>query len=142
MHLSSDSESFSSTSSPSFTTTNSSSSQESSDEQEQQLKHHLKLTLKHKHPHLDKSTLKTLCLISETHVVKLAAKINKLVDHANIQRIGIPSDITVRREKIFQFIRTYKCALESFTVTSNILATFELDSKIHKPYTKSVDQTL
>ena len=80
--------------------------------------------------------------MSETHVVKLAAKINKLVDHANIQRIGIPSDIAVRREKFLQFIRTYKCALESFTVTSNILATFELHSKIHKPYTKSVDQAL
>ena len=80
--------------------------------------------------------------MSETHIVKLAAKINKLVDHANIQRIGIPSDITVRREKFLQFIRTYKCALESFTVTSNILATFELDSKIHKPYTKSIDQAL
>ena len=80
--------------------------------------------------------------MTETKVFKLAAKINKLVDHANIQRIGIPSDITVRREKFLQFTRTYKCALESFTVTSNILATFELDSKIHKPYTKSVDKAL
>ena len=80
--------------------------------------------------------------MSETHVVKLAAKINKLVDNANIQRIGIPSDLTLRREKFLQFIRTYKCALESFTVTSNILASFEIDGKIHKAYTKPVDQAL
>ena len=80
--------------------------------------------------------------MSETHIVKLAAKINKLVDNASVQRIGIPLDITVRREKILQSIRTYKCALEFFTVTSNILATFEIDGKIHKPYTKAVDQAL
>ena len=80
--------------------------------------------------------------MSETHVVKLAAKINKIVDNANIQRIGIPSDLTLRREKFLQFIRTYKCALESFTVTSNILASFEIDGKIHKAYTKPVDQAL
>ena len=80
--------------------------------------------------------------MSETHIVKLAAKINKLLGHANIQRIGIPSDLTVRREKFLQFIRTNKCALESFTVTSNILATFELDGRIHKPYTTSVDKAL
>ena len=140
MQLSSDSDSYSCHSSSSSNSSTNSYFSVSSDEHLQQHKTQLKINLQHKHPHLDKSTLKTLCSMTETQIVKLAAKINKLVDHANIQRIGIPSDITVRREKFLQFIRTYKCALESFTVTSNILATFELDSKINKPYTKSVDQ--
>ena len=142
MQFSCDSDSSSSNSSSNYFSSSSSSDSDSSSQHLHQNKQQLKLHLKQKHPHLDKSTLKTLCSMSETQIVKLAAKINKLIDHANIQRIGIPSDITVRREKFLQFIRTYKCALESFTVTSNILATFELDSKIHKPYTKSVDKAL
>ena len=140
MQYSSDSDSSSST-----TSSYSISSSSSSDSYSKHLHHQqeqLKTHLQHKHQHLDKSTLKSLCSMSETSIVKLAAKINKIVDHANVQRIGIPSDLTVRREKFLQFIRTYKCALESFTVTSNILATFEIDGKIHKPYSKAVDQAL
>ena len=140
MQYSSDSDSSSSNSS--YNSFSSSSSSDSYNKYQHHQKHQLKTHLQQKHQHLDRSTIKTLCSMSETSIVKLAAKINKLVDHANVQRIGIPSDLTVRREKFLQFIRTYKCALESFTVTSNILATFELDSKIHKPYTKSVDRAL
>ena len=140
IHFSANSDSSVSNSSSGYSS--SSSSSDSSHHHLQQHKQQLKLHLKQHHPHLDKTTLKTLCSMSETQIVKLAAKINKLVDHANIQRIGIPSDIAIRREKFLQFIRTYKCALESFTVTSNILATFELDSRIHKAYTKSVDKAL
>lgn len=69
--------------------------------------------------------------MSETDVVKLEAKINKLVDNASTHKIGIPSDIPIRREKFLQFIRIYKRVMESFTVTSNILTTFELNGKIH-----------
>ena len=95
--LFSDSNTFTSSSSYSSSSTNSSSYTDSSDEHLHQVTQHLKLSLKNKHQHLDKSTLHTLCSMSETHLVKLATKINKLVDHANIQCIGIPSYITVRK---------------------------------------------